>query len=369
MKFTIKCSDLAYYLKTVARVPQRKATDVYGHFLLQVDASGLMLSAHNGQKQMSLTIPPHLFSLQGDGFAICVPAVKFDQVISALAKDAMVSIQFVGPKLVISAARSRFSLATIPANHFPVMEFTADQSKGELNIAGSTLSTAVHQVGFCAARNDVRVMLNGILFDFQQGLMTLAATDGLRLGVIDVPVTGKPMQNFILPSSCIEDVCQFVGAENVQVATSGSMARFTREGGVLHTKLVEGKFPDYRTLVTAAERGDVARIVRDDFAGAISRVGLLSEGAVSMVRLAVSADSISIQSVGGAAEDMADDVLACDYHAEPLEIGFNGSLAGEIVRSLGAHEIDVIFSGAASGTLLRARDLPSHSFVLMPVRL
>lgn len=369
MKFSIKCSDLAHYLKTVARVPQRKATDVYGHFLIQVDASGLVLSAHNGQKQMSLTIPADLFTLQGDGFAVCVPALKFDQVVSALAKDALVSIQFAEPKLVISAARSRFTLATIPAEHFPFMEFTADQSKGELNIAGSTLSTAVHQVGFCAARNDVRVMLNGILFDFQQGLMTLAAADGLRLGVIDVPVTGEPMQNFILPSSCIEDVCQFVGTGSVRVSTSGSMARFTREGGVLHTKLVEGKFPDYRKLLAAAEQGNVARIGRDDFAGAMARVGLLSEGAVSLVRLAVSAESISIQSVGGRAEDMADDVLACDYNSEPLEIGFNGQMAGEIVRSLGAIEIDVIFSGAASGTLLRARDLPSHSFVLMPVRL
>ncbi|MBM5458921.1 DNA polymerase III subunit beta [Pseudomonas sp. P66] len=369
MKISIKSTDLAQYLKTVARVPQRKATDVYGHLLLEVSTAVLSLSAHNGQQQMTLDVPADLFSLTGEGFAVCVPASKFDQVIASLPKGAMVTISFAESKVVIASGRSRFSLATLPAEQFPVMEFTADQSKGELTLPGGTLSTAIHQVGFCAARTDVRTYLNGVLFEFKPGLMTLAASDGLRLGVVDVAVEGQPMQHFILPSACIEDVCQFVGAGDVQIATSGNMARFSRAGGVLHTKLIDGKFPDYRKLVAAAEKGDVARVAREEFAGAMARVALLSEGTVSLVRLAVTADAISIQSVGGNAEDIADDVLPCDYHAEPLEIGFNGSLAGEIVRSLGAQEIDVIFSGAASGTLLRARDLPSHSFVLMPVRL
>lgn len=369
MKLTIKSQDLALYLKTVARVPQRKATDVYGHLLLEVDSAAVMLSAHCGQKQMSLEIPAERFSLAGDGFSICVPSAKFDQVITALPKDAPVNIQLVEHKLVITSGPSRFSLATLPADQFPIMEFTPDQTKGDMTLRGDTLSTAIRQVGFCAARTDVRQVLNGVLFEFEDGLMSLAASDGYRLGMVDVPVVGRPMQQFILPTACLEDVCQFVGDGDIQIASSGNIARFTKAGGVLHTKLVEGKFPDVRKLIAAADKGDVARVAREEFAGAMARVTLLSEGAVSIVRLAVTADSISIQSVGSKAEDLANDVLPCDYHAEPLEIGFNGSLAGEIIRSLGAPEIDVIFNGAGSGTLLRARDLPSHSFVLMPVRL
>lgn len=369
MKLTIKAHDLASFLKAVARVPNRKATDVYGHILLEVSMTSLRLSAHNGQKQMSLEIPAGLFTLVGDAFSVCVPSLKFDQVIAALPKEAMVHIHIADTKLVIASGRSRFSLATLKADQFPVMEFTADQSKGELILPGSTLSTAIQQVGFCAARADVRVALNGIFFDFQVGQMTLVASDGYRMGVVDVPVEGGTMQNFILPSTCIEDVCQFVGSGDIQIATSGNMARFTKAGGVLHTKLVEGKYPDYRKLIASAEQGDVARVIRDDLAGAMARVSLLSEGTVSVVRLAVTSDSISVQSVAAKAEDMANDVLPCDYHAAPFEIGFNGSLAGETIRSLGGKEIDVIFTGAGSGTLIRARDLPSHSFVLMPVRL
>ncbi|MCU9528519.1 DNA polymerase III subunit beta [Pseudomonas mosselii] len=369
MKISIKSTDLAHYLKTVSRVPQRKATDVYGHLLLEVSNEVLRLSAHNGQQQMALDVPADLYSLSGGGFSVCVPSNKFDQVISALPKGAMVTISYTEAKIVIASGRSRFSLATLPAEQFPVMEFSPEQSKGELLIPGATLSTAIHQVGFCAARTDVRTFLNGIFFEFHPGTMTLAASDGLRLGVVEVPVDGNPMQQFILPSACLEDVCQFLGTGEVQIATSGNMVRFSRAGGVLHTKLIDGNFPDYRKLIAAAQKGDLARVSRDEFAGAMARVGLLSEGVVSSVRLAVSADTISVQSVGGSATDIADDVLPCDYHAEPLEVGFNGALACEIVRSLGASEIEVIFTGAASGTLLRARDLPSHSFVLMPVRL
>lgn len=369
MKISIKSSDLAHYLKTVCRVPDRKSTGVFGHLLLEVDSSQLRFSAHNGHKQMTLAIAPDLYSLVGEAFRICVPAQKFDSVIGALPKDAAVSIQLAETKVVIASGRSRFTLATLPAEQFPVMEFTADQSKGDLLIPGETLSASIRQIGFCAARSDVRTFLNGIFFEFRAGTMTLAASDGYRMGVIDVPVEGAPMQHFILPSTCIEDVCQFVGSGPVLISTSGSMARFTRDGGVLHTKLIDGKFPDYRRLVDSAAKGDVARVTRDDLAGAIARVTLLSEGTMPLVRMTITSDSISVQSVGGGVEDVANEVLPCDYHAEPLEIGFNGVFTNEIIRSLGDKECDLFFNSSGSGTLLRGRNSASTSFVLMPARL
>ncbi|WP_409286979.1 DNA polymerase III subunit beta [Pseudomonas guariconensis] len=367
MKITIPSNDLVQPLKTVARVADRKAGDITGHILIDVTPERLTLSAHNGQKQVALDVSADRFLTNAASFSICVPAQKFEQVVSSLPKDANVVIKIDGTKVIISSGRSRFSLATRPATDFPLMEFTSDQNKGAAVLPGGVLTKALRQVGFCAARNDMRVFLNGVLFDFSEGIVTLAASDGLRLGVVDLPHPGTPMQRFILPSTCIEDVCQFAGTGDIEIATSGSMARFTKRDGVLHTKLIEGGFPNYRQLLETAAQGNLARFNRDEFAGAVTRVSLLSDGSIPRVRLAVCPGSVSIESVG--MDDLANDILPCDYHAAPLDIGFNGALAGEIVRSLDGDEIDVYFGGGASGTLLRGRDLPSHSFVLMPVRL
>lgn len=368
MKLSIHTSELTNVLKHVCRVSIKSAGDYTGQVLLDVTPSCVGISAQNGKQQISMSLKRSTLTVEATG-AICVNSAKLEQVISSLPKDKVVTFNLNDEKLQITCGRSRFNLATLPAQNFPAIEFCDENALGALSLSGGVLSTAMRQVGFCAARNDVRFFLNGLLFDYSPNTLTLAATDGHRLGVTEVQVDSSVTGQFILPSDCIEDVATFAGAGQIEVAFNKQMVRFTNETGVLYSRLVDGKFPQYKNHVTNAALGQVVRVGRSDIASAVARVTLLSDSKNPAVRLSVKPDTIAIQSISTDVQNEANDVLPCDYSADPFEIGLNGVLAAELIRSLGGDEVDLTFNGAASGTLITTPSYPSHSFVLMPVRL
>lgn len=368
MKLSIQANDLANVLKHVCRVSIRASGDINGHLLLNVTDAGVLISATNGKQQITMKLDSPSLNVEALG-AICVHAAKLEQVIGALPKDKAVSVSIKDEKLLITCGRSRFNLVTLAAFNFPAVDFPDAEIAGSLRLGGSLLSAALRQVGFCAARNDVRHYLNGALFDVEPGCLTIVATDGHRLGVTEVNVATTVTGKFILPSTCIEDVVGFCGSGEIEVAFSRNMVRYTNQSGVLFSRLLEGNFPSYKNLVTNAAQGQVARLVRNDIASAVARVTLMSDSKNPAVKLSLVTDVISIQSVSVDIENEANDVLPCNYSAEPFEIGMNGVLAAELLRALGSEEVEFIFNGAASGTLLRSPSFPSHSFVLMPVRL
>jgi DNA polymerase-3 subunit beta len=130
--------------------------------------------------------------------------------------------------------------------------------------------------------------LECVLFDLIPGSLTLAATDGHRLGVTAVAVSSAFVSQFILPSTCIEDVAGFCGSGDIEIAFSTQMVLYTSQSGVLFSRLLDGTFPQYKNLVANASLGQVARVGRNDIASAVSRVTLMSDSKKPAVKLILS---------------------------------------------------------------------------------
>ncbi|MBM3105676.1 hypothetical protein IIE18_11045 [Pseudomonas sp. V1] len=94
-----------------------------------------------------------------------------------------------------------------------------------------------------------------------------------------------------------------------------------------------------------------------------------SDGKSQAVRLKFAQQSVEVLSVSTDALSEAEDLLPCDYEAEPFEVGFSSRYAQETFRAVESNELEFIYSGPASGTLVKAKNLPHQNFVIMPVRL
>lgn len=361
-------TDLGNLLKPLCRISPRKNGGAHGYLLFQLADGSIEVTASNAHQQMSLKGNTAAFLTSGDDESFCVPAAKLESIVSALPRSAGVTLSHSDGKIKVVCGSARFTLLAFPASDFPQM--TIDNSASTVMLVdGALVAGALRQVGFCAARNEARHYLNGVLFEMAPGRLTLAASDGLRMGVVDLGVEAVNDDSFILPSSCIEDVALFISSaaeEQIELAICSNLVRFTSPTGVLFSTLIDGKFPDYRRLINAAEKGVPLQINRQEMADSLSRVALLSQGGSPFVRLGCQGESLTVQSVAG--DDAALDVLPCDYTGEPFEVGLQVGLASEIVRSLPSDQLRFVYNGA-SGTLLRPTDFPSHSFVLMPVRL
>ncbi|MBK3018872.1 DNA polymerase III subunit beta, partial [Klebsiella pneumoniae] len=160
-------------------------------------------------------------------------------------------------KMTLQGGKSRFTLQTLPAEDFPLVQEAADFGPA-FSVPQKTLKTLINQVHFAMAVHDIRYYLNGILFVAEGKSLTLVATDGHRLALAQAELdTEMPKQEVILPRKTVLELMRLLkdggkGEEEeqpIEMRFAGNQAKFSFSGMEFVTKLVEGKFPDYNRVI------------------------------------------------------------------------------------------------------------------------
>lgn len=368
MKFTVQAAPLAAILKQCGRVASKKAGDINGNFLIDVQDGHLNVTANNGHQQMSLHLQDPSLIVREAG-SVCISASKFEQIVSSLPVDRDVTVSVGEEKATVTCGRSRFSIATLPASSFPKALHSDGQVQTALTIESHSLRDGIRGIAFCVARNDVRQYLNGLLFEASEGKLTLVGTDGHRMGMVELQIEKSSSMKFILPVACLEDVASFASYGYVTITHSGNLVSFTAVNGTMTSRLVDGAFPNYCALIERAETGQLINLNRDAITSAVARVSLLSDAKSQAVRLKFGQQRVEVVSVSNDALSEAEDLLPCDFDAAPFDVGFNSRYAQEAFKAVSSTDLQLFYSGPASGTLIKAKDCPHQKFVLMPVRL
>lgn len=368
MKFTACVESLANVLKQSGRIASDKASDIAGNLLLSAQAGQLDVTAHNGQQHMTLHYLEVNVLAAGD---ICISAKKFEQIVCSLPPDREVTVTVGEDKATVTCGRSRFSIATLPASNFPQALLPEDQTQRALTIDAQALRDGIRRIAFCVARRDVRTYLNGMLFDVGEGKLTLVGTDGHRMGTAEIKVPTENTLKFTLPVACLEDVATFASQGEIEIQHSGNLVAFIGPHGVLTSRLIDGRFPNYADLITRAEQGTPIKMSRDAITSAVARVSLLSDGKSQAVKLKFGQQSVEVLSVSNGVSEVeeAEDLLPCDFSSDPFEVGLNSKYAQETFRAVETNELQFFYTGSGSGTLVMAKDCPHQKFILMPVRL
>src|SRR5262249_35586110 len=190
-------------------------------------------------------------------FSTTVGARKLIEILRALPPDQNVSLSSTQNKLALQGGKRRFTLQTLPADDFPLVQEAADFGP-MFSVPQKTLKLLINQVHFAMAVHDIRYYLNGILFVAEGKSLTLVATDGHRLALAQAELdTDIPKQEVILPRKTVLELQRLLkdggkgDEENqpIELQFAGNQAKFSFSGMEFVTKLVEGKFPDYNRVI------------------------------------------------------------------------------------------------------------------------
>ena len=196
MKLTAEREKLLAPLQAVIGVVERRQTmPVLANVLLGVREGQLAITATD--LEVELVAATEVSVLQaGD---ITVPGRKLLDILRALPEKASVSLSVEGEKVVIKAGRSRFSLTTLPAAEFPVIDdINAQQT---VKIPRKELLRLLEKTHFSMAQQDVRYYLNGMLLEIDAMSLRAVATDGHRLALCEAELAAKAKtsQQVIVP--------------------------------------------------------------------------------------------------------------------------------------------------------------------------
>ena len=167
------------------------------------------------------------FGVGSDDVTTTVGARKILDILRAL-PEGPVSLNLKDNKMVVQSGKSRFSLQTLAATEFPVMQ-TNSEAQSSWAMSQKKLRQLISQVYFAMAQQDIRYYLNGMLLVVDGKDLVAVATDGHRLAYSHVELETAPSgngqkQEIIIPRKTILE-CQHLlqeTDESVEISISNN---------------------------------------------------------------------------------------------------------------------------------------------------
>ena len=286
MKVSASREHLLEALQSVIGVVERRQTmPILSNILLS--ARDNRLRATGTDLEVELVASAEVTVQQpGD---ITVPGRKLLDIVRNLPEKSQVTLTREGERIVLRGGRSRFTLSSLPAAEFPVIdEIHATQT---VAIRAQDCRRLIDKTHFAMAQQDVRYYLNGTLLETNGQVLRAVATDGHRLSWCEVALGGaaREMQQIILPRKGVLELQRLLDGEGeIEIAIGTNHVR-VQIGEVRFTsKLIDGKFPEYGRVIPA----DPPRIMsasRDALRAALQRTAILSNEKYRGVRLTFAA--------------------------------------------------------------------------------
>jgi DNA polymerase-3 subunit beta len=316
-------------------------------------------------------------SLGGDEgtFSTTVGTRKLIDILRSLPSDQVVSLSSAQNRLTLQGGKSRFTLQTLPADDFPLVNEAVDFGPA-FSVPQATLKGLIGQVHFAMAVHDIRYYLNGILFVAEGKTLTLVATDGHRLALAQAQLEHEmPRQEVILPRKTVLELMRLLrdakaeGEEQVPIEMrfAPNQAKFSFSGLEFVTKLVEGKFPDYNRVIPKNHKNKIT-LGRTTLLASLQRAAILTSDKFKGVRLNVEAGLMKIAS-SNAEQEEASEEIEIDYAGDAIEIGFNVNYLMDALANMTQDMVTVELQDSNSSALLTIPQQGGFKYVVMPMRI
>jgi DNA polymerase-3 subunit beta len=329
-------------LQSVAGIVERRHTlPILANVLIRKTGSQIEWTTSD----LEIQIRTH-GSFGGDegNFTCTVGARKLIDILRSMPSDQTVSLESNQSKLLLKGGKSRFTLQTLAAEDFPLVQEASQYGP---------------------------VYLNGILFVAEGKQLNLVATDGHRLAYssADLDVDVQQRQEVILPRKTVLELQRLLSDQDgaIEMRFAGNQAKFTFGGMEFVTKLVEGKFPDYNRVIPK-NHSNIVVVGRQTLLASLQRTAILTSEKFKGVRLNLDPGTLRVAS-NNAEQEEASDEIDVDYQGDSIEIGFNVTYLIDVLGNMNQDMVKIELADSNSSALFTIPDDKAFKYVVMPMRI
>ena len=363
MKFSVSKEKLLAGLQTVQNVVSTRTT-------LPI-LSNVLLHAADGKVRLTTTdldvgVSGGIDAQVEKSGATTLPARRLANIVREL-PAAEVEIEVDSKNVAsIRCGQSFFKILGLPEDEFPPLPKFEDAKT--FTLSQQALRDALKKTSYAISTDETRYVLNGILFSFKENKLTMVATDGRRLALVDLEVEFPRSHEIeiIVPTKCVTELGRLLGDEgDVRMSVGENQVAFEIGGTSLVSKLIEGNYPNYRQVIPGDAKERIT-LEREMFLNAVHRVSLLSSEKSNSVKLVFSKNNIEIAAntpdVGEARES-----LAVAYKGREFSIAFNPEFLQAPLRALSNDEVFLDLIDEMSPGVIKIQS--PFLYVLMPMRI
>jgi len=371
MQFAIKRDALLKSLTLVQGIIEKKNT-------LPI-LSNVLLDAKNGKLSIIATDLDLVFydqineiQIEKEGATTTSATILYD-ILRKISGNSDIKFDLKSEnKLNLITDNSDFNLLCLPIDNFP--NFVDDLESDEISFNRSKLLALLNKTKISISNDDTRHYLNGIYLHLTESenrtYLTGVATDSHRLSSSSIEIdTGKSFHSIILPKKTVFQLCNLLvdTNEKVLVKTSESKIQFKIGKTKLISKVIDGKFPDYRKVVPVGNDKTVT-VISSDFIQAIERVITVSLDRKEGVKLILGKDNIKF-SVNSTNSGDGNEVIKSNFTGEEMTISFNSKYLTDIASEVEDKNLKINLKDPTSPVLVEDMSDKNSYYVVMPMKI
>lgn len=362
MKFQVTQENLNRALSSVAKVANSRNTlPILSNILIKTTDNRVCVTATN----LNIAITHYIGSKVTNEGSITVPARLTQDFISSLPQG-VVDINLDSTKLHISTDKYQSTINGTPADDYPVMPTI--KSGKTWKFPANQLKKSLQQVIITAGNDETRPILTGVYLYSSNNKVFAAATDSYRLAE-KVIAQIKEELKILIPASSIQDLLRVLpdSDEEVKIDYDDQQVLFSTKDIELVTRLIEGNYPDYKTLIPTTFT-TTAVLKKTDFIN-ITKVSSLfareSAGSVT-IELDEAQNKVIINSV---ASQLGENKAEADAEVSGSgKITLNSRYILDALSVITEENIKISFNGKLEPCVITSPTDNNYTHVVMPLK-
>tara|TARA_B100000963_G_scaffold358951_1_gene384893 strand:- start:775 stop:1890 length:1116 start_codon:yes stop_codon:yes gene_type:complete len=370
MKFRIVRSSFFKSLSHLHGIVDKKNTlPILSNVLIQAKGNALTLSSTD----MDISIIEKIdCNVLEDGATTINSQILYDIVRKIDDNSEIEIISNDGKLLTLRADGSRFSLACLPEEDFPIID--QDNSGINIKINSKVIFKLIDKTKFAISNEETRYFLNGLYFNItkeqNKSIVTLVGTDGHRLAKFshNIDEDIDQVSGVIIPKKTVYELSKLFAEidQNVLISISSNKIVFTIGNIVFISKLIDGSFPDYKRVIPI-DNSNILKINREALLSAVDRVSTIANEKSPVIKFKLLQNVLNLNTVNNESSTASED-LEITYNGDDIEIGFNSKYIMDIINNLEDEEISINLKDNTSPIIALENSNNNLVYVLMPMR-
>jgi len=371
MQFIVKRDILLKSLNFVQGIVEKKNTlPILSNVLIQLKDNKLSIVATD----LDIVFYDEINEVKilKDGSTTTSAAVLYD-ILRKISSNSDLNFELKNEnKLSLKSDNSDFNLLCLPTDNFPTF---ADEFEGpELSLNNNKFLKLLNKTRIAISNDDTRHYLNGIYLHLteteNQTYLTGVSTDSHRLSSSSIQVDkGTKFSSIILPKKTIFQLCSLLQEvdEKVIIKTNETKIQFKMGNIKLTSKVIDGKFPDYKKVVPTGNE-KIVTVESKDFIDSIERVTTISLDRKEGVKLNIEKNKIQL-SVNSTNSGDGNEVIKANFNSEPMTISFNSKYLIDIASEVEDPNIQLNLKDSVSPVLIQDKSDKNSFYVIMPMKI
>ncbi len=372
MKFSIEKNQILNKIQFInSIVPIRNPLPILTNILLEADEENNIIRLSS--TDLEVTAVSEIECQVKEGGKIAIPAKNITEIIRYIPEDE-IHFSVKENKCRIKCLNTDFSLICANPEDFP--EIPERNWESSFTINAKLFSKIVEKTSFAISDQFGRPAFSGILWELDEHLQKMVATDGKRLGKYETQLPlNIEKRSIIMPIKGLNLVRRIITDEipDLRILAEESAISFDYNSYKIYSRLIEANYPDYEAVIPY-DNSKIVEIDLESLKNAVHRVSLLASEDTFTVMLNFSKNQLEISS-----EDVekgsADEILeigAESIKIESFQIGFNYKYLLEILNLIDSEKVQIKFENSLDPVLCYNTEYPENEqnvFLLMPLRL